>query len=99
MMIAPNSRARKGEKERREVKKGSMEEFEGMQEQGNAENGGMVQPSQQHVAPSVKEVEWRLGTRCLRLLAAFWVRIPLKVTQMAGVVPRCIRAAIGTQNK
>ena len=32
--------------------KGSMEEF-----QGNADYGGIVQPSQQHVAPDVKEVE------------------------------------------
>ena len=30
---------------------------------GNADYGGMVQPSQQHVAPCVKVVEWGLGTR------------------------------------
>ena len=34
--------------------------------------GVMVQPSQQHVAPFVKGVEWRLGTRGLRMVVAFW---------------------------
>ena len=62
MMIASNSRARKGGKER-----GSMEEFE-----GNGDYDGMVQPSQQHVAPCVNGVEWGLGTRDLRMVAAFW---------------------------
>ena len=33
---------------------------------------GMVQPSQQHVAPYVKEVEWGLDMRGLRMMAAFW---------------------------
>ena len=28
--------------------------------EGNSDYGGMVQPSQQHVAPCVKGVEWRL---------------------------------------
>ena len=51
MMIAPNSCARKGGKEREEVK-GSMEEFE-----ENADYGGTVQPSQQHVAPCVEVVQ------------------------------------------
>ena len=40
MLIAPNSRAHKGEKEMRE-------------EEGNADYGGMVQPSQR-VAPCLK---------------------------------------------
>jgi len=31
----------------------------------------MVQPSQQHVAPCVKGVEWVLGMRGLRIVAAF----------------------------
>ena len=53
MMIAPNSRAFKEEKERGEVKG----EYGGIRgEEGNADYGGMVQPSQQHVAPCVKEV-------------------------------------------
>ena len=56
----------------------------------------MVLPSQQHVAPYVNGVEWRFGTRGLRILAAFWAGIPVKVTQEAGVVPRCRRAAIRT---
>ena len=44
MIIAPNSRAHKGKKERGEVKGeygGACEE-----EEGNADYGGMVQPSQ-----------------------------------------------------
>jgi len=56
----------------------------------------MVKPSQQHVTPCVKGIEWRLGTRGLRRLAAFWAGIPVEVTQEAGVVPRCRNAAIGT---
>ena len=71
--------------------RGSKEEFE-----RNVDYGGMVQPSQQHVAPCVKGVEWGLGTRGLRMLAAFWAGIPVEVTQEASLVPRCIRAAIGT---
>ena len=55
-MIAPNSRARKGEKEREEVNM----EYGGIwgEEEGNADYGGMLQPSQQRVAPCVKGVEW-----------------------------------------
>ena len=37
-------------------------------------------------------VEWGLGTKGLRLVAAFWVGIPVEVTQEAG----SRRAAIGT---
>ena len=48
----------------------------------------MVQPSQQHVAPSVKVVEWGFGTIGLRMVAAFWAGIPVEATQDAGVVPR-----------
>ena len=46
MIIAPNSRAHKGNKERGEVKG----EYGGVcgEEEGNADYGGMVQPSQQH---------------------------------------------------
>ena len=33
------------------------------EEEGNTDYGGMVEPSQQHIAPCVKVVEWRLGTR------------------------------------
>ena len=39
-----------------------------------ADYGGMVQPSQQHVAPCVKGVEQGLGTKGLRIVAAFWAR-------------------------
>jgi len=49
---------------------GSKEEFEGRRR-------GMVQPSQQHVAPCVKGAEWVLGTRGLGLMAAVLVGIPV----------------------
>ena len=54
---------------------------------GMPTTGVMVQPSQQHVAPCVKVVEWRFDTRGLRMLAAFWAGIPVEVTQEADVVP------------
>ena len=44
----------------------------------------------------LEEVEWGLGTRVLRMVAAFWAGIPVEVTQEVDVVPRCRRAAIGT---
>ena len=62
----------------------------------------MVQPSQQYVAPCVKGVEWRLGLRGVRMVAAFWAGISVssakivEVTQDAGVVPCRRRATIGT---
>ena len=68
MIIAPNSRARKDGKERGMVK----EEYGGIRgDEGNADYGEMVQPSQQHVAPCVKEVGWGLGTKDLRIVASF----------------------------
>ena len=33
--------------------------------------GGMVQPSQEHVAPCVKGVDWGMGLKGLRMVAAF----------------------------
>ena len=86
MIIATNSRARKGGKKRGEVK----EEYGGIwgEEEGNADYGGLVQPSQQHVAPCVKVVERGFRTRGLRMLATFWAVIPVEYTQNAGVVPR-----------
>ena len=60
-MIAPNSRARKWEKKRGEVKT-----EEGVWKNLRVGGGECVQPSQQLVAPCVKWVEWGLGTRCLR---------------------------------
>ena len=73
------------------------EEYERIsEEEGNADYGGMVQANQQHVAPCVKGVEWGLGTRGLIMVAAFWVGIPVEVTQEAGVIPRCRRAVVGT---
>ena len=50
--------------------------------------GRLVQPSQQYVAPCVKGVDWGLGTRGLRMVAAFWADIPVEVTQESGVVLR-----------
>ena len=71
-----------------------MEDFE----ERNAVYEGMVQHSQQHVAPCVKGVEWGLGTHIKRFENGGSVLggIPVEVTQKAGVVPRCIRAVIGT---
>ena len=70
MMCALNSRACKG------GKKGEYGGIRGenggfrQEEEGNADYGGMVQPSQQHVAQCVKVVEWGLGRRgSLRMLA------------------------------
>ena len=60
----------------------------------NADYGGMVQPSEQHVAPCVTDAEWGMVTRGLRMVAALWSGIPVEVTQEDGVVLRCIRAAI-----
>ena len=41
------------------------------EEERNADYGEMVQPSQQHVAPCVKRVEWVLRARSLRIVVAF----------------------------
>ena len=60
MMIAPNSRARKGEKEKG-GEEGVWRNLRGGEEEGNADYGGMVQPSQQYVAPYVNGIEWGLG--------------------------------------
>ena len=61
-MITPNSRVRKEGKE-----KGVCEGGVGrnMREGGEeiADYGEMLQPSQQHITPCVKGVEWGLGTR------------------------------------
>ena len=66
MIIAPNSRAHKGKKERGEVKG----DYGGVcgEEEGNADYGGVVQPSQQHVAPWVKLFKWEFATRGLGML-------------------------------
>ena len=65
----------------------SMGEFEGKRR-------GMVQPSQQHVAPCVKGVEWGLDTRGFRIVIVVWAGIPVEVTEEIGVVSHCRRAAI-----
>ena len=56
----------------------------------------IVQPSQQCVAPCVKGVGRGLGTRGLKMMAAFWAGIPVEVTREAGIVPRGKRVATGT---
>ena len=53
-----------------------------------------MQPSQQHVAPCVKGVEWGSGRRGLRKVGGFWPGIPAEVTQETGLVPRYRRAVI-----
>ena len=73
-------------RERGEVK-GEYGGICGDEEEGNADYGGMLQPSHQHGAPGVKAVEWGLGK--------YWSGIPVEIAQEAGVVPRCRRAAIG----
>ena len=55
-MIAHNSGARKGGKKRGQVK-GEYGKIRGDKER-NPDYGGTVQPSQQHVAPCVKGIEW-----------------------------------------
>ena len=75
-MNAPNSRARKGQGDKRGEVKGQYGRIWG-EEEGNADYGGMVQPSQQHVAPCVTGIEWGLGTRGLRIVAAFGAGIPV----------------------
>ena len=47
------------------------------EDEGNADYGAMMQPSQQHVVPCIKGVGWGLGTRGLRIVAAFWDVIPV----------------------
>jgi len=42
-----------------------------VKEEENDDCGGMVRPSQKHVLPYEKGVEWRLGMRGLRIVAAF----------------------------
>ena len=90
MIIAPNYRAHRGKEERGEVKGLGIYARVCGEEEGNADYGGRVQPSQQHVVPCVKVVEWGFGTRGLRMLAAFWAGIPVEDTQDAGVVPRLL---------
>ena len=56
MMIASNSRARKGGKERGEVK-GEYGRILG-EEEKNTDYDGLVHPSQQHVVPCEKGLSW-----------------------------------------
>ena len=51
------------------------------EEERNADYGRIVQHSQQHVAPCIKWIEWGLGTRSLRIVAAFWAVIPVSSAQ------------------
>ena len=49
------------------------------EKEGNTDYGGMVKPSQQHVAPCVKGVEWGLSTRGLRIEAGFRAGISVSI--------------------
>ena len=69
MMIAPYSRARKGEKERGEVK-GEYGRIWG-EEKGNSDYGGWCNPVSNMLHQCVEGVEWGLGTRGLRIVAAY----------------------------
>ena len=42
--------------------------------------GGMVRPSQQHVALCLQGVEWGLDTKDLRIVAAFWAALTVSST-------------------
>ena len=68
-----------------------MEEIEG---EYRLRGNGAIQSAT--CSPCAKGVEWGLGTRGLRTVAAFWAGIPVEVIQEAGVVPRCIRATMET---
>ena len=70
--------------------------YEG-EEELNADYGGKLHPSQQHVAPCVegKGVEWGLGAPVLRMVATFWSGILVEVTVDARR-GYCRRAAFGT---
>ena len=56
--------------------KGECERIRGEEEERKADYEGTVQPSQYNVAPCVKRVEWGLGMRGLRIVAAFWAGNP-----------------------
>ena len=81
MVITPNSRTRKGDKVKGEH--GGIR----VEEKMYAYYWGMVQSSQQHIAPCVKRIEWGLGIRSLRMVAAVLAGIPVQVTREAGVPP------------
>ena len=74
-MIAPNSPARKGGKKRGEVKgEGVFKNLRGGGGEFGLRGNGATQSA---VAPFVKGVEWGLGTRGLRMVAAFGAGIPV----------------------
>ena len=62
----------------------------------------MVQPNQQHVAPSVKRVEWGIGHERFDSSSSVWASITVsstqtaEVTQEADEIPRRKGASIGT---
>ena len=95
MMIAPNFRVRKGGKERGEVKGEYERIFRGGGRECWLRRNGATQSAT--CASCVKEVKWGFGSKGLRIVAAFWAGIPVEVTQEAGIVPSCRRAAIGTR--
>ena len=64
---------------------------------GNAAYWEIVQPSHQHVAPCVEEVDWGLDTRGLRIVAAFWAGIPVSILDCTG--NRGVRRDLFVQKK
>ena len=58
-----------------------MEEFEGRGREMLTTGEWCKPVSNMNVAPCVKEVEWAWSTRGLRIMAAFWIGIPVEVTQ------------------
>ena len=70
IIIAPNSRAHKGGEGRR-GEGGVWKSFK-----GNADYGGMVQASQQHVAPCVKRGSVGIGHERFETIGNIFVRHP-----------------------
>ena len=90
MIIAPNSHAHKRKKERGEVK-GEYGRVCG-EEEGNADYGGMVQPSQQHVASCVNGVEWGFCTRGLENVGSLLGQHPGRIYTRGRRSPTLIYA-------
>ena len=95
MMVTPHSHLRKVGKKVVWRNLGKQDSA-GWKEGGHADYEGMVLLGQQDVAPCVQVFEWGLCTKGLRMVAGFWAGIPVEITQEAGLILRCRRAAIGS---
>ena len=56
----------------------------GWEEEGDADYGEWCNPVSNMSHHMKKGVKWGLGTRGLRIVAAFWTGIPVKVHRRAG---------------